>query len=449
VKATSYTPAVALLAAVFLAGAAPAFAQATGAQGASGGLFAGGDATPSGRHKLDFSLSAVEANDSDAPPDLRGATGDPLPGGYSTMFLGNMEYRWDGRRVQIAAGSASVLRRYTTIGARSVSHSAEVALTARLGPRTTLSAGQTAAYSPAYLYGLFASDAGSLAGDGVSAAPDYTVDDSSSYFSATTVALTRGLSRRSRVSVKADVQVTNFLHETGTRHDLDSTGVGGEYLNSVGRNTTVRVGYRYRAGRFGYAAATASQPNVSSTEQSVDVGVEYARPLSGTRQMVFGFNLGSTSLTAPGLTDRGAGASRLVALSGDGTVAWQFARSWQARGTLRRGPEYVAQLSEPVFVTGVSSQLSGLITSRIDVLAAAKYATGTSALDRDALRFDTYGIDLRARFALTRSLAVYGEYLSYYYDFQGAARLPTGIPAGLERNGLRAGFTLWVPALRR
>ena len=41
------------------------------------------------------------------------------------------------------------------------------------------------------------------------------------------------------------------------------------------------------------------------------------------------------------------------------------------------------------------------------------------------------------------------EYLYYFYDFGEGTPLLVGIPPGLERNGVRAGFTLWMPALRR
>ena len=63
--------------------------------------------------------------------------------------------------------------------------------------------------------------------------------------------------------------------------------------------------------------------------------------------------------------------------------------------------------------------------------------------------FDTYTGDVRLRYALTRTFAAYVEYLYYFYDSRGSVPIAPGIPAGLERNGVRAGLTLRVPALRR
>lgn len=437
---------------VLLSTATPAFSQATGSQHSHGGLFGGGDVGRRVHHKLDFSLSLVGANDSDTPVEVRAI--DPsnaLMSGYSTMFMGNAEYQWDRSRVKVGATGASVLRRYNQLhDVGSVSASAGVGLWARLGGRTTLLANQSAAYSPSYLYGLFPSDAVRNPGDAIPVAPDYAVSNSASYFYGTTLTLTRGLTRRSRLSATAEFQYTDYVQEAGRRRDLNSQGVHGEFLSNLARNTAVRFGYRYRTGRFGYAAeAIATEPGVSATEHGLDVGIEYSRPLSATRRMVFSSSFGSSTVNTPMSSRNGTDANRLIRLSGDIGVAWQFTRSWQTRGTFRHGLEYVAQLSEPVYLDGFSAELGGLITPRIEVLGSARYSSGASALNRDALTFDTHGADFRVQYAVTRSLAVYAQYLYYFYDFTGNARLPTGIPSGLERNGVRAGLTLWTPAVRR
>ena len=437
---------------VLLFGAAPAFSQATGSQRSAGGLFGGSDVGRRVHHKLDFSLSLVAANDSDTPAELRGiGPTDTVLSGYSTMFMSNAEYHWDGSRVQVGATGASVLRRYNQLqGVRSVSASGGLGLSARLGGRTTLLANQSVAYSPSYLYGLFPSEAVMNPGDAVPVAPDYAISDSESYSYGTTLTLTRGLTRRSRLSATGGFQYTDYPHETGTRRDLNSQGVHVEFTNNLARNTALRVGYGFRTGKFGYGVgAIATDPGVTASEHGIDVGVEYSRPLSATRRMMFSSSFGSSSVTAPMSSSAETGANRLVRLSGDVAAAWQFTRSWQTRGTFRRGLEYIAQLSEPVYIDGFGAELGGLITPRIDVLASARSSSGASALNRDSLTFDTHGADLRVQYAVTRSLAVFAQYLYYFYDFTGNALLPSGIPSSLERNGVRAGLTLWVPAVRR
>ena len=98
----------------------------------------------------------------------------------------------------------------------------------------------------------------------------------------------------------------------------------------------------------------------------------------------------------------------------------------------------------------VARPTDGSLTRRTDFRASATYASGESALNRrQGLIFDTYTGNVRLRYALTRSLALYTEYLYYFYDFTGNLQLAPGIPAGLERHGLRAGVTLWMPLLRK
>ena len=103
----------------------------------------------------------------------------------------------------------------------------------------------------------------------------------------------------------------------------------------------------------------------------------------------------------------------------------------------------------PVFADGTTVSLAGMLSRRVDILVSAGYSSGESLVNRDGLLFDTYTGNLRLRYAMTRSLATTVEYLYYYYEFLGTMRLAEGIPQGVERNGVRAGLTLWMPALRR
>jgi hypothetical protein len=51
--------------------------------------------------------------------------------------------------------------------------------------------------------------------------------------------------------------------------------------------------------------------------------------------------------------------------------------------------------------------------------------------------------------ALTTTIAGYFEYIYYQYRFAETTTMPVGVPTGLERNGFRAGLTVWVPAFRK
>ncbi len=415
-----------------------------------GGVFGATDSRTF-QNALDFSWSMVGGYDSEVPLELRAIPStEALVSGASTMFLGHSEYRWQGSRVRLVASGESALRHFNEVDDYTpVSYSGGVSLSARLDGRTTLSVNQRAAYSPSYLYGLFPSVAEN-AGTAVPVATDYAVSDTESYVYGTRVKLGRDLSRRTGVSATGDFEYTNFLRESALQRDLTAKGLGGELWHRVSPNVSVQTGYTYRTGTFGYGVVPIPpQFGVSATEHGLNIGFRYERPLSAARRMLIAVSLGPSRISAPRSVLQELRPNRFYPVTADAVMAWQFSRSWTARGTYRRGLEYIADLTTPVFADGFTAEIAGLCTSRLDVSASARYSTGASLMGPGKVStFDTSGTDLRVRYALTSALAVYGEYLYYYYDFRNAPLSP-GRDPGLTRHAVRAGLTLWVRALRR
>ena len=62
--------------------------------------------------------------------------------------------------------------------------------------------------------------------------------------------------------------------------------------------------------------------------------------------------------------------------------------------------------------------------------------------------FDTYSWTTSLRFAFTQTLAAYGEYVAYRYEFTADTGLPVGLPPKVNRQGVRAGLTVFLPVLR-
>ena len=290
--------------ALLLADATPVLSQTTGVRPLPGGLFAGSDKRRV-KQKLEISFSVVEANDSDVPAEATGVLPtDALLSGYSTLLAANMDYGWQGSRVQFRATGASAMRYYSDIeSVQSASYSVGIGASARLGGRTTLFANQSVAYLPSYLNAVFPQQAVTEPGTAAPPAPNYAVSDTETYSYGTTVTSTRGLSRRSHVSATGDFQYTDFVHETSARPDLRSGGVRGEYSRNLSRNLALHGGYRYRSGTFAYGGAFALA-NLSTTEHGPDVGVAYIRPVSETRRLSLGFTTGGSALSVPGRTSR-------------------------------------------------------------------------------------------------------------------------------------------------
>jgi hypothetical protein len=106
-------------------------------------------------------------------------------------------------------------------------------------------------------------------------------------------------------------------------------------------------------------------------------------------------------------------------------------------------------LAEPVFSNGFTAVLNGLFTQRLGISVSSGYSAGESALYTRASTFNTYATSLQVRYALARMWAANVQYVYYYYEFLGKAQLPPGVSPNLERNGLRAGLTLWMPVIRK
>jgi hypothetical protein len=199
-----------------------------------------------------------------------------------------------------------------------------------------------------------------------------------------------------------------------------------------------------RTGDYGYAGIA------ETTEHTFGFGVDLVRRLSATRETSLNVSVGATAADVPLSTEVGLLTLHRRYLGNAAVgLGYQFGRTWQARADFRRGIEYIVDLPEPVFADGAGVSVAGMLNRRVDLVLLAGYSNGESLINRNGLVYDTYTGNVRVRYAMTRELATFVEYLYYYYDFRGTIELADGIPQGVERNGIRAGLTLWMPALRR
>ena len=134
---------------------------------------------------------------------------------------------------------------------------------------------------------------------------------------------------------------------------------------------------------------------------------------------------------------------RLYRLEGEASVDYPFRPNWRATGNFRRGVEYLAVLNEPVFSNGARVGLTGMISRRVDALAVVGYATAASAIGRNTQDLETRTGQVRVRYALRRSFAIYSEYLYYYYDLRGQARLAPHLPSVFRQHGIRVGLMIF------
>jgi hypothetical protein len=425
------------VAVAFAIGASPAYAQA-GSPRPYRALFKGASSAAD-QGNLVFSVNFAEAYDDNLQAELAGGAGTSVyqASGFYSVLSPAVTYasRGERRRVQFGLSAASNVRYYGDLHEILVtSHSAGIGVSAQLARGTALFINQSASYAPAYLYGLFANLAAPAVGDGIAPASDYQVNAERSYAFATAASLSQKLSTHSTVSFNSDVRYTDFVGRAPGFVNMYGYDAGGRWTYASSENIKMRLGYAYRDTQYSGVQRIG--------EQNLDIGVDYTRPLSRTRRATVGFSLTPTSANVP--VQASDSRRQQYLLGADAYLDYQIGRTWDARGTIHRGVGYVAGLSNPVFSNAFSVATQGFLNTRIDVLASGAYTAGQTALVGNSTSFTTYTGDARLRFATSRLLAMYVEYIYYFYRFDRTALLP-GVPSGLTRNGVRVGLTLWVP----
>jgi opacity protein-like surface antigen len=418
---------------------------------AARGLFGNG-ARATAKTQLDLNVTLNEGYDSD---ELRGVVSTTNPtnlatpttfegGGFSTLLRTGATYTHRGK-AEFAARANSVMRYYSDIGElRSVGHNAGIGLTTTTVGGLTLLLNQSAAYSPASFYGLFENGTPLEAGDPGITTPNYTVGNNNfqTYTYTTSMLLKHDIGPRSYASVTGEFFYTDRVHETPTWNDISSYSLGGQYSRNTTRNIALTTEFRYRSGEFGYSGGG------KATELALDVGVDYRRPVSATRRVTLGAHIGLSGAEYPGTEIGLIGFRRQGRVVGDGAFSIPLSHTWFATTSIRRGLEYETTFPAPVVNNAAKFSVTGLVTSRVDVVLSAGYARGESIFNQETFSFDTYTGEVGVRYAVSRNLAFNGGYLYYNYNTHNVLLLP-GLPPGLKRNGVRAGLTLWTPALRR
>jgi hypothetical protein len=394
---------------------------------------------------LNVNVLLLEAYDDDALSDVRqgGVIGEQLPGFY-TALLASAEYSRTGRRdFKLRGTAASTFRYYNDLQEiRSVGHNAALGFSAPLPARMTLEVNQAVAYSPSFLSGLFPGASTEVMGVAPALAPDYAALDTESLVYQTSAGASRQIGRDGRISGAVNYQYTDYTRATTVDRNVESVNLTGNFRRPVSRNTSLNVGYGYRTGDYGQAEAG------TTTEHRADVGFDFSRRLSASRGLSVAFSLGGSAVDIP------SSSSALVSgakydVQGGATLQFQFAPGWATSGSYRRGVEFMPALAEPVFVDGASVSVQGMITRRVTLEMGAALASGDSILSQGDSRFDTYTGTARLQVAATRMLAFFGEYLYYFYDFSGNPRLTPDGPTTFERNSIRGGIALWIPAIER
>jgi hypothetical protein len=421
--------------------AAPdAFAQGGGARTESS-VFGPNRSSTSGRDRLNLTFTATEAVDSEIPDELAPQLArGPLvaSGGLSTLLVGSGSYAYNRRRYRFAANGSSTYRYYSRVNRfDATSHTGGVGLNVQVPGMFNLQADQRFAYAPSYLYQLFPSTTTPELGESIDPGVDYEVVHRDSYMLQSDVKLSRSLARGTLLSASGSYDRTSFgevPEDQNRRPRLESYQLGTALSQSLRRNMQLQVNYEYRKSEFQFGF---------TREHRVSMGVGYSRAISRSRRWSVVGYLAPSTITIPESTADDLPPGRAFRLQGGVSVQYPFRHNWSLSANVQRGVDYIAVLGEPVLSNGASLSIKGLLTQRIDFMATASLVDSESPLQQFT-RLDSRTARARLRYAFSRHVAFFSEYIYYAYDLSGRELLREELPPIVDQHGFRMGVTLWT-----
>jgi hypothetical protein len=422
---------VAVVALVFVGCVTVAEAQTTTSIPASSSSRSGGNSNGS---RFDVSLHVAEAYDDNLQADAGQVTPSAYQtSGYYTLLAPTATFEARGRRVQFAGMGGTNARYYSDFGEwLGTTTFGTAALAAQLAEQTTISVTQNVSYAPLSLNLFTALPSAGLI-DPVPPTSDYATTEQKSYTYTSALTFTHGLSSRTAVSFKSDYRYADYKGILPGLTELRSYDAGARLLHNLDKNVTLRLGYTFRNAQ--YLAGR------ESLENTVDVGLDYARPLSASRKMLLSFSVGPTAYDGPLALDLD-GATQLYRLTAAASMTYPITRTWNAQAAYRRGTEYLESFAKPVFTNGFTVATGGSVSRRSDLAISAAYSEGDPGLTGAQAPYTTSTASARYRVTFNRTWATYAEYLYYYYDFKQSLLLPQGVRPQLTRNGVRVGLML-------
>jgi hypothetical protein len=400
------------------------------------GLFGGADTNR--RQRLEVTWATLGSYDDNVMADAPGGS-DPRfqLNGTSGTAAATLGYAARSRHASFTASGTVTGRYYPDIhkltdydGAGNATFAIDV------NDRTAITASQGVRDQPYYQLGFVTSFAPSQPPPASSPSSAATRDSALSRVQSQAydgrVQISERVGTRSALTASYAYRQTRFDDNRDPFRWQLANGSLGHHLTKY---ATLRVGYGYGQE---YAGVRAGDPPVVT--QNIDLGVDYARPLSASRRTRLAFASGSTVISYQG--------DRFYRLLADASLTRELGRTWNASVAYHRGIQFVERFAAPLYADNMQLHLTGFLSRRIDVSASGVYSNGQIGLSTTDSGYVTYSGIADLNVALARMLSVHAQYFYYHYDFDRAAALPFGVPSTLNRGGIRFGLSGWLPLLR-
>lgn len=398
---------------------------------------------------LQLSASAFGAWDSNLLAEFAGPNATSLlqVGGSYTNLIGDLTYTRRTSRMQLAATGGANTRYYVNLNrfAANDLHSG-LGLALRADRLTTISASQTVAYTPVFLFGLFVDALPAELGSIATPNSAYAVNDDRALTSDSKIEVERRFTARSLVNASAAYRHSHFTVVSPRGTDFKTVEGGGFYRYRWTADSDLRLGYTYRRASF-IGTELFGQPMQQPIEHNLNLGVAFHPSLTRERRTIVTFEGGTSIVNGPLSTDVTV-SRRQLRFVGDAAIAHQTGRTWLTVAAFKRGTGFVQGLGGPIFTDAVSLTTTGFLGPRTDLHASAGYSNGEPSLVGANVNFSTATANLRLRTAVNPRWAFVAEYIYYYYDFSRVLPIAAGLTPRVKRNTLRVGMTLWTPVGR-
>lgn len=406
----------------------PSAAFAQGDTGPFGGLFG---RTPEGigRDYTVFELRTSSSVQFDDALLSEAQLGGLVDRGGTAGVTGAMTFERKSDNLEFRARSTGMYQQlmqapglgYTTVDSG-------VALTSRLGSRLTVDGSLLHFYSPFFNFHpvLFMArgPGGITVPTSTSAASiieNHTFDGR--------IGVSSQYAKHSTLSGSVTRRETRFRQRR--EHNQTLNGFGGEWRRKVTRGLGVRLGYNrdeiYEHGR----------PELRFIHELIDVGVDYLKPLSLSRRTTLTFNTQTAML-------RRQDTGRHYRLNGQASLSSAFRRTWQFTLSGQRTTQFLPGFADPLFADTASVGMSGLLSSRAQLVLKATGGIGEFGFDADPGRFRTVHATSQFNYAFTRKFGLFAQYALYFYELPGGAS-GFSLLNELSRQSVAVGITAWIP----
>lgn len=239
-------------------------------------------------------------------------------------------------------------------------------------------------------------------------------------------------SKRSTFHAGASRRETRFANAPGNNFSMDS--VEAIWTRRMTDDVGLHAGYRLET----------ATPQAASDERFIhetfDIGLDFTRELSLARRTSLAFGAGTSAV-------RERGGARRYRLNGDITLSRAFKRTWGTGVGVHRETQFLAGFFQPVLSDRASAFVSGLLSRRVEWLASVGGGRGQFGFDASTT-FLNAGFVTRTNVAVTRHVALYGQYSFYHYEI--STDVPSiGLRPQLDRQAIAVGISVWVPIINQ